>query len=84
MQITRKQFLARLVGGAASAAPTMVAKTDVAAGIARTYDIHGTADHSHNVTVAAAMFTMLKANTAVTTTSSKDQGHTHLVTIMCA
>lgn len=61
-----------------------VTKADVAASAARTYGIRGTADHSHSVTVTAAMFTGLKGNTAIMTTSSSDSGHSHPVTVTCA
>jgi len=62
----------------------VVSKADVAAGTARTYDIRGTAGHTHSVTVTAAMFTQLKGNTTITTTSSVDAGHAHSITVMCA
>lgn len=62
----------------------VVSKADVAAGAAKTYDIRGTADHAHSVTVTTAMFTMLRGNTAIATTSSADSGHSHMVTVMCA
>jgi hypothetical protein len=61
-----------------------VTKADVAAGAARTYGIRGTADHSHSVTVTAAMFAGLKGNTAIMTASSSDSGHSHPVTVTCA
>jgi hypothetical protein len=135
MQITRKQFLGRLLGGAAGmvgaavvvgcssnngggGGPTpdagtpppsdaahvasctmngtnstiganhghvlMVSKADVAAGTTRTYDIQGTANHTHSVTVTSAMFTMLQGNTAITTVSTTDSNHNHPITVMCA
>jgi hypothetical protein len=62
----------------------VVSKTDVTAATSKTYDIHGTADHTHSVTVTAAMFTALKGNTAIMMISSRDSGHTHSVTVMCA
>jgi hypothetical protein len=62
----------------------MVSKADVAAGVDKTYDIHGTANHTHSVTVSAAMFTTLQSNTAVTTVSSTNSGHNHPITVMCA
>lgn len=62
----------------------MVSKADVAAGVAKTYDIHGTANHTHSVTVSAAMFTMLQANTTVMTVSTTDSNHNHPITVMCA
>ena len=134
MKITRKEFLERLIGGAAgvagiamvvgcssssgsdsthpdassgpapdaarAASCTMngtisaiaenhghvlvVSKADVVAGAQKSYDITGAADHPHTVMVTADMFTRLKGNTAVMTTSSNDSGHSHPVTVMCA
>jgi hypothetical protein len=62
----------------------VVSKTEVAAGVPKTYDIQGTASHTHSVTVTAAMFTMLKSNTTIMTTSTNDSGHSHPITVMCA
>ena len=62
----------------------MVSKADITAGAAKTYDITGTADHSHNVTISAANFATLTSNTTVMTVSTNTQNHTHSITIMCA
>jgi hypothetical protein len=64
----------------------VVAKADITAAAAKTYDIKGSSDHAHSVTISAAMFTMLTANTAVTTTSTgaAGDGHTHSITVTCA
>jgi hypothetical protein len=62
----------------------LVSKADVAAGDAKTYDIRGTADHAHSITVTTAMFTMLRGDTAITAISSRDSGHMHTVMVMCA
>ena len=63
-----------------------VSSTDVAAGVAKTYDITGTSDHAHMVTVTAANFATLQsnANGSVMVTSTSGGGHTHAVTIICA
>lgn len=63
-----------------------VAKEDVVAGVDKTYAIMGTSAHSHNVTVTAAMFAMLKNNTSVTisSTAGGSDGHTHSVLVDCA
>lgn len=124
MDITRKEFLGRLIqaaagvagvavvvgcGSSASTTPDgggqvsclmngttyviggnhghvlMVSKEDVAAGAEKTYDIMGTASHTHAVTVTAAMFVTLQANTSVMMTSTVGNStHTHTVTVMCA
>lgn len=61
-----------------------VSAADVTAAADKTYDIKGSADHTHSVTVSAALFAMLKANTAVNTTSTNGDGHTHTIGIGCA
>ena len=123
MKITRKEFLGRLLQGAAGAAGValiagcggsssssadahavsctmngtqttigdnhghvmMVSKDDVNAGVDKPYNIMGTATHTHTVMVTAAMFTTLKGDTTVTTSTLPDStGHNHMITVMCA
>jgi len=64
----------------------MVTASDVAAGVAKTYDIMGTADHTHMVTVTAANFATLQsnANGSVMVTSTLGSAHMHTITILCA
>jgi hypothetical protein len=62
----------------------MVSKADIVAGAAKTYDIMGTADHSHSVTISAPLFAMLASNTTVMTVSTTTDAHSHSITIMCA
>jgi hypothetical protein len=64
----------------------MVTASDVAAGVQKSYDITGTAAHSHMVTVTAANFATLQsnANGSVQVTSTSGGMHTHTVTILCA
>ena len=62
----------------------VVPGADVAAGIAKTYDIQGGSGHAHTITVTPAMFTMLKAGQMVVVASSTDAQHSHNVTIACA
>ncbi len=59
-----------------------VTMADVSAGVDKTYDISGTS-HLHMVTITAAQFAMLAANTQVSLTSTTGTGHTHSVTITC-
>ena len=61
----------------------VVSKADVAAGVAKTYDIQGTSLHNHTVTITAAQFAMLAQDTSISTTSSND-GHAHSITVTCA
>ena len=64
----------------------MVTSSDVNAGADKTYDITGTALHSHMVTVTAADFARLQsnANASVMVTSTLGSAHTHSITILCA
>jgi hypothetical protein len=54
------------------------------AGVEKTYNIQGTADHNHTVTLTASDFTKLKANTGISETSSSASAHTHLIEVGCA
>jgi len=62
----------------------VVTAADAAAGADKTYDIMGTASHTHSVTITAAMFSMLETGTVITTTSTTNSGHSHGITVMCA
>ncbi|HEY4244589.1 MAG TPA: hypothetical protein VGM88_32470 [Kofleriaceae bacterium] len=61
-----------------------VSKEDVTAGADKTYDIMGTATHTHSVEITAAMFTMLQGNMTIMTTSSTTAQHSHMITVSCA
>ena len=63
----------------------LVTASDVTSGVAKTYDIMGTASHTHSVTIAAANFATLQSNSngSVMVTST-DAGHTHQITVFCA
>lgn len=62
-----------------------VSRADVMAGALKVYNIEGGAGHRHDVTVTAAMFTMLQGNTMVMSlsTAGDTDGHTHGITIAC-
>jgi hypothetical protein len=60
-----------------------VSKADVTAGVDKLYDLQGVSPHPHTVTITAADFTMLQANTMIIKTSSNDAGHTHSITVRC-
>jgi hypothetical protein len=62
----------------------MVSMADAVAGAAKTYDIMGSALHTHMVTITAAQFGMLKNGATLTLTSTTGSSHTHTVTVMCA
>ncbi len=47
------------------------------------YDITGTSDHPHTITLTPADFATLKSGGSVTVTSTNDDNHTHNVTIAC-
>lgn len=61
----------------------MVAKADVDAAVAKTYDIMGSALHTHMVTISASQFAMLATGAMLTLTSTSEGTHTHTVTVMC-
>jgi hypothetical protein len=60
-----------------------IALTDLDSTTAKTYDIHGSADHTHSVTFSAAQLAQLKAGNLVTVTSSETLAHTHVVNVSC-
>ncbi|CAN5722281.1 hypothetical protein BH11MYX3_BH11MYX3_28370 [soil metagenome] len=62
----------------------MVALADVTAGVEKSYDITGTAGHTHMVTVTAANMASLKTGGTVMVTSKTGSGHSHAVTVLCA
>ena len=61
-----------------------VTTADASAGADKTYDIMGTASHTHSVTITAAMFATLETGALVTTTSTTASGHAHDITVTCA
>lgn len=61
----------------------VVSTADIAAAADKTYNIMGTSPHTHMVTITAAQFAMLAANTSITVVST-DALHTHSVTVACA
>lgn len=62
----------------------VVSKDDVAAGVDQTYDIMGTAAHTHSVTITAAQFATLQTNQSIMTTSTVASSHSHSIVVMCA
>ena len=68
----------------------LVSKDEVAAGVAKTYDIQGTdTSHTHQVTLTAADFASLQKNLRAMETSTAGNAagqapHTHQITVSCA
>jgi hypothetical protein len=60
-----------------------VSAADVGAAADKTYDIAGSADHSHTVELTAEDFADLASGTILVVDSSTDAGHSHEVTIEC-
>jgi predicted esterase len=60
-----------------------IPQSDLDLTTAKTYDIHGTANHTHSVTFSAAQLAQLKAGTTVTVTSTTAEGHEHQVSVTC-
>ncbi len=48
-----------------------------------TYDIHGSADHTHSVTITQAQLGGLATGMTVTVTSTLGGGHTHNCSVHC-
>lgn len=61
-----------------------VTMADAAAGVDKTYDIMGTATHTHSVTITAAEFVMLAAGTTIMETSTTNVSHSHPIMVVCA
>lgn len=60
-----------------------VTSAEAAAGVAKTYDIQGSATHNHTVSISADDFAALLDGTSVMIASSTDASHQHEVTIDC-
>ncbi|MDH4060372.1 MAG: hypothetical protein OEU94_06125 [Aquincola sp.] len=58
--------------------------TDLDSPADKTYDIQGTAAHTHSVTFTVAELAMLKAGQVVTKSSSVTLGHDHSIAERCA
>ena len=62
-----------------------VTAADVSAGAAKTYDIMGTADHTHSVMINDTLMLRLQNDSSAMVTSTKiTNGHSHDITITCA
>ena len=61
-----------------------VAATELDSMVDLTFDIHGTADHTHFVLLTVAQLSALKAGTTVATQSTITLDHQHDVSISCA
>ncbi len=62
----------------------VVSKDDVAAATDKTYDIRGTATHTHSVTITSDMFDQLAGDHAIMTTSTVTESHSHAIMVACA
>lgn len=62
----------------------VVTKEEVAAAAAKTYDITGSAAHSHSITITAGQFATLASTGTLTVMSTDGGAHTHTVTVVCA
>lgn len=62
----------------------VISKEDVIAAKRKTYDIQGTADHNHTLTVTSENFTAMKSRGLADIYSSTDNDHRHSVFVRCA
>jgi hypothetical protein len=56
---------------------------DVNAAANKTYDIRGSASHTHSVTITANQFTGLEGGQGLNIQSTTGNGHTHTVNVTC-
>lgn len=61
-----------------------IAAADLDSTSDKTYDIQGTAGHTHSVTFSAAQLAQLKAGTTVTVTTTMTLNHDHRIGEHCA
>lgn len=61
-----------------------VPAADLNSTVDMSYDIQGSADHSHTVTFTAAMLAQLKAGNMVSAVSSTTASHNHAINESCA
>ena len=60
----------------------VVTAADLSEGVEKSYNIAGSAGHSHSVTVTAAQFATLRDDGAVTVQSTTSTGHSHSITVV--
>jgi len=56
---------------------------DLNSAVAMTYDIAGSADHTHSVTFSAAQLAQLKAGSTVSVTTTTTLSHNHAISEQC-
>ena len=60
-----------------------VLRSDLDSTTAVSYDIQGTADHAHTVTLTVAQLATLKTGASVTVVSTTTDFHQHIITVSC-
>lgn len=60
-----------------------VLRSDLDSTTALSYDIQGTADHTHTVTLTLAQLATLKSGASVTVVSTTTDYHQHVITVSC-
>lgn len=60
-----------------------ISAADLNSAVAMTYDIRGSADHTHSVTFSAAQLAQLKAGTTVAVSSTTAFSHDHSISERC-
>jgi len=61
-----------------------VSKADIDAAVEKTYSIQGTSGHDHTIVVSTTDFETLKTSKSLVVESTRDNSHTHNVTVTCA
>lgn len=62
----------------------LITAADLNSTVDLTFDIQGSADHTHSVAFSAAQLAQLKAGATVNVTSSPTLGHEHPISERCA
>lgn len=62
----------------------MIPAADLDSAVPMTYNIQGTADHNHTITLTPAQLKDIKAMTAESVMSTTTLSHSHEVTVNCA
>ncbi len=60
-----------------------IALADLDSATDKTYDIQGSADHTHSVTLTVAQLATLKSGGSVSSTSTTSFAHQHEITVTC-
>jgi hypothetical protein len=58
--------------------------SDITSTTSKTYNITGTADHPHFITITPDQFLQLQENDSISVMTSNNNGHTHSIVVRCS